>query len=119
MSQYQGTVNMMYRLMDIVHIVSFTASFAVEWWHICSVWRVQWCVHCDLCLPIQVDPAKYRNMFYALRLTAAEEGIRGLARGWAPTLIGYSMQGLCKFGFYEVFKSLYSNILGEVSLAYS
>lgn len=23
------------------------------------------------------------------------------------------MQGLCKFGFYEVFKILYSNMLGE------
>ena len=41
--------------------------------------------------------------------------MRGLAKGWAPTLIGYSMQGLCKFGFYEVFKNLYSNMLGEVS----
>ena len=26
------------------------------------------------------------------------------------------MQGLCKFGFYEVFKILYSNLLGEVSV---
>ena len=24
------------------------------------------------------------------------------------------MQGLCKFGFYEVFKILYSDMLGEV-----
>lgn len=66
-------------------------------------------------LSIQVDPAKYRNMFYALRLTATEEGVRALGRGWAPTLIGYSMQGLFKFGFYEVFKIFYANILGEVS----
>ncbi|KAB0336945.1 hypothetical protein FD755_025792, partial [Muntiacus reevesi] len=40
-------------------------------------------------------------------------GFRGLAKGWAPTLIGHSLQGLCKFGFYEVFKVLYSNMLGE------
>merc|ERR1711992_222180 len=33
--------------------------------------------------------------------------------GWAPTAIGYSMQGLCKFGFYEVFKNIYSGMLGE------
>lgn len=44
-----------------------------------------------------------------------EDGVRGLAKGWAPTFIGYSMQGLCKFGFYEVFKILYSDLLGEVS----
>lgn len=65
--------------------------------------------------PIQVDPDKYRNMFQALRLTASEEGFRALARGWAPTLIGYSMQGLFKFGFYEVFKILYANMIGEVT----
>jgi hypothetical protein len=36
-------------------------------------------------------------------------------KGWAPTLIGYSMQGLCKFGFYEVFKIFYGDLIGEVS----
>ena len=65
---------------------------------------------------IQVDPAKYRNMFQALRLTASEDGVRALARGWVPTLFGYSMQGLFKFGFYEVFKIFYANMLGEVYL---
>lgn len=64
----------------------------------------------------QVDPQKYRNMFHGFRVTASEEGFRALARGWAPTFFGYSMQGLCKFGFYEVFKIFYSNLLGEVSL---
>lgn len=49
-------------------------------------------------------------------MTINEDGVRGLAKGWAPTFIGYSMQGLCKFGFYEVFKILYGNMLGEVSL---
>ena len=63
---------------------------------------------------IQVDPAKYGGVFNRFRVSVREEGIRGLAKGWAPTLIGYSMQGLCKFGFYEVFKSVYSSILGEV-----
>jgi len=62
---------------------------------------------------IQVDPSKYKGIFQAGRLTIAEEGLRGLSKGWAPTLIGYSMQGLCKFGFYEVFKIIYSNMLGE------
>lgn len=35
-----------------------------------------------------------------------------MAKGWAPTLIGYSMQGLGKFGFYEVFKNMYGNMMG-------
>lgn len=34
-------------------------------------------------------------------------------KGWAPTLLGYSAQGLCKFGFYEYFKDLYSTLAGE------
>ena len=51
---------------------------------------------------MQVDPQKYKGI-----------GFRGLAKGWAPTFIGYCLQGLCKFGFYEVFKVLYSNRLAE------
>ena len=39
--------------------------------------------------------------------------MKALARGWAPTLIGYSMQGTCKFGFYEIFKTFYGNLMGE------
>jgi len=46
-------------------------------------------------------------------VTMAEGGAAGLFLGWAPTAIGYSAQGLCKFGFYEVFKDLYSKAIGE------
>merc|ERR1712002_457999 len=62
---------------------------------------------------IQVDAAKYKGIFNGFKVTLAEDGARGLAKGWAPTAIGYSMQGICKFGFYEVFKNVYSSILGE------
>ncbi|KAF7476061.1 solute carrier family 25 member 3 isoform X1 [Marmota monax] len=62
---------------------------------------------------MQVDPQKYKGIFNGFSVTLKEDGVRGLAKGWAPTFIGYSMQGLCKFGFYEVFKVLYSNMLGE------
>merc|ERR1712080_72304 len=47
------------------------------------------------------------------KLTVAEQGAKGLFLGWAPTCIGYSMQGICKFGFYELFKNVYSGIIGE------
>lgn len=63
---------------------------------------------------IKVDPNKYKGIFNGFSITLKEDGVRGLAKGWAPTFIGYSLQGLCKFGFYEVFKVLYSNMLGEV-----
>jgi len=62
---------------------------------------------------IQVDPAKYKGVFNGFKVTLREDGARGLAKGWAPTFFGYSAQGLCKFGFYEVFKVIYSGILGE------
>merc|ERR1711981_1384643 len=62
---------------------------------------------------IQVDPAKYKNLGNGFKITLAEDGTRGLAKGWAPTLIGYSAQGIGKFGFYEGFKILYSGMMGE------
>ena len=53
------------------------------------------------------------NIYAFLQLTFQEGGAAGLFLGWAPTAIGYSMQGICKFGFYELFKNVYSGILGE------
>jgi len=40
-------------------------------------------------------------------------GISGLFKGWGPTAVGYSVQGLCKFGFYEYFKHYFSDIVGD------
>jgi len=40
-------------------------------------------------------------------------GLSGVVKGWGPTLVGYSAQGLCKFGFYEYFKFKYSGFVGE------
>lgn len=41
---------------------------------------------------LQVDQAKYKNIFHGFKISIAEEGARGLAKGWAPTLFGYSAQ---------------------------
>ncbi|PAA69276.1 hypothetical protein BOX15_Mlig006234g1, partial [Macrostomum lignano] len=62
---------------------------------------------------MQVDSVKYPGIVKGFKVTLAEDGVRGLAKGWAPTLIGYSLQGLGKFGFYEVFKNMYGNMMGE------
>jgi solute carrier family 25 phosphate transporter 3 len=62
---------------------------------------------------IQVNAEKYKSIGNGFKLTVAEEGARGLARGWAPTLIGYTIQGIGKFGFYEAFKNLYGGMMGE------
>lgn len=62
---------------------------------------------------LQVDQAKYKNLFTGFKVTYAEDGARGLAKGWAPTAFGYSAQGLFKFGLYEWFKVYYSELIGE------
>ena len=62
-----------------------------------------------------MDAAKYGGIVNGFRVSVKEGGMMELTKGWAPTLIGYAMQGLCKFGFYEVFKNVYSGMIGEVS----
>ncbi|KUF77153.1 Phosphate carrier protein [Phytophthora nicotianae] len=62
---------------------------------------------------MQVNPTKYKSLLSGMKTIASEEGIGALYKGWAPTAFGYSMQGMCKFGFYDVFKDMYSTMAGE------
>ncbi|XAR67852.1 hypothetical protein NMG60_11002779 [Bertholletia excelsa] len=61
---------------------------------------------------MQIDPAKYKSVSSGFGVLLKEQGIKGFFRGWVPTLFGYSVQGACKFGFYEFFKKYYSDIAG-------
>jgi len=62
---------------------------------------------------LQVNKEYYKSLGNGFKVTVQDAGARGLFLGWAPTLIGYSAQGLCKFGFYEVFKKTYGDMMGE------
>merc|ERR1712025_1127981 len=62
---------------------------------------------------LQVNKEKYKSLGNGFKVTMAEGGAAGLFLGWAPTAIGYTAQGICKFGFYEVFKKIYSDMIGE------
>ncbi|KAI0072819.1 mitochondrial carrier protein [Panus rudis PR-1116 ss-1] len=62
---------------------------------------------------MQVSPGKYKGLVSGLRTIAAEEGAKGLWKGFGPTFVGYSLQGMFKYGLYEVFKDMYMNIAGE------
>ena len=42
----------------------------------------------------QIDHAKYKNISTGFKVTVAENGMAGLVRGWGPTLVGYSIQGV-------------------------
>lgn len=68
--------------------------------------------HSLTCFSYQIDPAKYKSISSGFGVLLKEQGARGFFRGWVPTLLGYSAQGACKFGFYEFFKKYYSDIAG-------
>jgi len=51
-------------------------------------------------------------MLDALRKISQKEGYSALALGLAPTTVGYVLQGACKFGFFEFFKSRAVSLLG-------
>ncbi|KAL0429642.1 UNVERIFIED_CONTAM: Mitochondrial phosphate carrier protein 3, mitochondrial [Sesamum radiatum] len=61
---------------------------------------------------MQIDPAKYKSISSGFGILLKEQGIKGLFKGWAPTLLGYSAQGACKYGLYEYFKKYYTDVAG-------
>ena len=61
----------------------------------------------------QIDPNAYKSLGDGIKTIHARSGFRGLTLGWAPTLVGYSLQGMGKFGFYELFKDFYAKIAGD------
>jgi len=48
----------------------------------------------------------------AVKHLGFDSGMRGLVKGWGPTLVGYSAQGAFKFGLYELFKHEYAHAIG-------
>jgi len=62
---------------------------------------------------MQVNSAKYKGLTSALGTLVREEGQTGIWKGFGPTLVGYSLQGMFKYGLYEVFKDTYMNLAGE------
>lgn len=61
---------------------------------------------------MQIDPTQYKSIGDAFTKIKATEGTKGFTLGFVPTLIGYSLQGLGKFGFYEIFKDVYAGVVG-------
>lgn len=60
-----------------------------------------------------MNPTKYKSLGSTLSLLAKEEGSTGLWKGFGPTFVGYSLQGMFKYGLYEIFKDVYMNLAGE------
>ncbi|KAJ2390008.1 Cu/Pi carrier, partial [Coemansia sp. RSA 2611] len=60
---------------------------------------------------MQIDSTVYRGILDGLRKVGGAQGLRGLYLGGLPTLLGYSMQGMGKYGFYEYFKYRYAQAM--------
>lgn len=59
---------------------------------------------------LQADPTKFKGMGDAYRSLVASQGRSWMTLGWVPTFFGYSLQGVAKFGFYEIFKDVYGGL---------
>ncbi|XP_053611322.1 solute carrier family 25 member 3-like [Plodia interpunctella] len=62
---------------------------------------------------LQIDPKKYKSIFNGFRVSLSEGGMANLVKGWAPTLLGYSLQGSIKFSGYEYFKYKFAKMCDE------
>jgi len=62
---------------------------------------------------MQANPGQYKNLVQGLGMLWNTQGFSGCVKGWFPTLVGYSAQGLFKFGLNEVFKDTYANLVGQ------
>ncbi|KAF9244640.1 mitochondrial carrier domain-containing protein [Melanogaster broomeanus] len=68
---------------------------------------------CGITHARSVNPAKYKGATSGLATLLREEGQTGIWKGVGPTFVGYSLQGMFKYGLYDVFKDTYMNLAGE------
>ena len=61
----------------------------------------------------QVDKNFANSLMEGIQKIRRTEGVRGLTLGWAATFVGYNLQGIGKFGFYEIFKDFYARTVGD------
>lgn len=54
---------------------------------------------------------KYNTISTCFTTILREQGPSAFRRGWAGKFFGYGAQGACRFGLYEYFKKVYSNVL--------
>ncbi|XP_034689975.1 mitochondrial phosphate carrier protein 1, mitochondrial-like [Vitis riparia] len=60
---------------------------------------------------MQVYPIKYNTISSCFITLLREQGPSAFWRGWATKFFGYGVQGGFRFGLYEYFKKLYSDVL--------
>uniref|UniRef100_A0A5B7BFR2 Uncharacterized protein n=1 Tax=Davidia involucrata TaxID=16924 RepID=A0A5B7BFR2_DAVIN len=60
---------------------------------------------------MQVNPIKYNSISTCFTTLLREQGPSAFWRGRGGKFFGYGVQGACRFGLYEYFKKVYSNVL--------
>ncbi|CAN0873767.1 Mitochondrial phosphate carrier protein 1, mitochondrial [Linum grandiflorum] len=60
---------------------------------------------------MQLSPIKYPSIYTCFSSLLREQGPCTFWRGWGSKFFGYGLQGGCRFGLYEYFKSLYSDLI--------
>jgi len=93
-----------------------------EYFAVCGLAGILSCglTHCGV-TPIDMVKCNKQNnptifnkgMIGNMKILAGIKGARGLVRGAGPTFVGYSFQGLGKFGINDVLKYKYGQILGK------
>jgi len=65
-------------------------------------------------LGVPMEPSQYKTgIFHAMRNAVKDEGLFSLFWGLGPTVAGYFVQGIFKFGGFELFKVQLGGRLGE------
>lgn len=62
---------------------------------------------------IQINPSEYSGMVSSFKKIRHEEGLKALVLGMGPTTVGYTLQGMAKFGIFEIFKKKISDHVGS------
>ncbi|OAV87919.1 hypothetical protein PTTG_08687 [Puccinia triticina 1-1 BBBD Race 1] len=63
----------------------------------------------------QVDKTLYKGNMDGWSKIYKSGGLSALYTGIGPTWVGYSVQGACKYGFYEYFKKKYADAVGPIN----
>ncbi|KAI4350204.1 hypothetical protein L6164_004678 [Bauhinia variegata] len=67
---------------------------------------------------MQVNPVKYNSILSGFSTLWKEEGPYSLWRGWSGKLVGYGVQGGFRYGLYEYFKKLYSDVFVDYNKSF-
>jgi len=64
---------------------------------------------------MQTTPGRYKSLVDGVQKIWKEEGLKGVAAGFGPTIAGYSIYGVTVYPGYEMFKRIFISAVGEAN----